>query len=54
MPGDYSQTFSGADSPCGFDITLSGTGTVTVTTYYDNAARGSLNASRNCPRSRTW
>ncbi len=21
MPGDYSQSFSGPDSPCGFDIT---------------------------------
>src|SRR3954464_8237407 len=37
MPGDYSQTFTGADSPCGFDITFSAAGTVTVTTYYDNA-----------------
>ena len=31
MPGDYSQTFTGADSPCGFDITFSAAGTVTVT-----------------------
>jgi hypothetical protein len=37
MPADYNQTFSGADSPCGFDITFSAAGTVTVTTYYDNA-----------------
>jgi hypothetical protein len=37
MPGDYSQTFSGAESPCGFDITFSAAGTVKVTTYYDNA-----------------
>jgi hypothetical protein len=37
MPGDYSQTFTDADSPCGFDITFSAAGTVTVTTYYDNA-----------------
>src|SRR4051794_6558819 len=36
MPGDYSQTFTGADSPCGFDITFSVAGTVNVTTYYDN------------------
>ena len=35
-PADYSQTFTGADSPCGFDITFSAAGTVTVTTYYDN------------------
>src|SRR5437764_10409352 len=35
-PADYSQSFTGADSPCGFDITFSGAGTVTVTTYYDN------------------
>jgi hypothetical protein len=37
MPADYSQIFTGADSPCGFDITFSAAGTVTVTTYYDNA-----------------
>src|SRR5437764_2729608 len=37
MPADYSQSFSGSDSPCGFDITFSAAGTVTVTTYYDNA-----------------
>jgi len=37
MPGDYSVTFAGPDSPCGFDITFSGAGTVTVTTFYDNA-----------------
>jgi hypothetical protein len=36
MPGDYSVTFAGNDSPCHFDITFTGTGTVTVTTYYDN------------------
>ena len=36
-PADYSQSFTGADSPCGFDITFSAAGTVTVTTYYDNA-----------------
>ena len=35
-PADYSQSFTGADSPCGFDITFSAAGTVTVTTYYDN------------------
>ena len=35
-PADYSQTFTGADSPCGFDITFSAAGTVTVTTYFDN------------------
>ena len=49
MPADYSQTFTGADSPCAFDITFSAAGTVTVTTYYDNtgtpireSAHGSL------------
>src|SRR3954447_3544332 len=36
MPADYSQTFTGADSPCSFDITFTSAGTVTVTTYYDN------------------
>ena len=37
MPGDYNVTFTGADSPCNFDITFSATGTVNVTTFYDNA-----------------
>jgi hypothetical protein len=37
MPSDYTVTFTGADSPCDFDITFTGAGTVTVTTYYDNA-----------------
>lgn len=30
------EVFSGADSPCPFDITFTGTGETTVTTYYDN------------------
>jgi hypothetical protein len=30
------QVFSGADSPCPFDITFTGTGTVKLTTFYDN------------------
>src|SRR3954449_8064835 len=29
------QVFAGADSPCPFDITFTGTGTVRLTTYYD-------------------
>jgi hypothetical protein len=37
MPADYSQTLTGADSACAFDITFSAAGTVKVTTYYDNA-----------------
>src|SRR5439155_23164684 len=36
MPADYSQSFSGADSPCGFDITFSAAGTVLVTTSCDD------------------
>ena len=36
-PADYSETFIGTDSPCGFDITFSAAGTVSVTTYYNNA-----------------
>ena len=30
------EVFTGADSPCPFDITFTGTGVVTATTYYDN------------------
>jgi hypothetical protein len=36
VPVNYVQVFSGADSPCPFDITFTGTGETTVTTYYDN------------------
>lgn len=36
---DYSETFSGPDSPCGFDVTFTGAGTVTLTTYYDNSGQ---------------
>jgi len=35
VPVNDVQDFSGADSPCPFDITFTGTGTITVTTYYD-------------------
>ena len=57
MPGDYSQTFAGADSPCGFDITFSAAGTVTVTTYYDNAGlpiRESVHGSLSHTVSSAW
>ena len=57
MPGDYSQTFTGADSPCGFDITFSAAGTVTVTTYYDNAGlpiRESVHGSLSHTVSSAW
>jgi hypothetical protein len=37
MPASTVQVFSGADSPCPFDITLTGNGTVTITTFFDNA-----------------
>jgi hypothetical protein len=30
------QVISGADSPCSFDITFTGTGTIKLTTYYDD------------------
>ncbi len=36
VPVNDMQVFSGAASPCPFDITFTGTGEVTVTTYYDN------------------
>ena len=29
------QVFTGTDSPCSFDITFTGTGTIALTTYYD-------------------
>jgi hypothetical protein len=31
------EVFARADSPCPFDVTFTGTGTVTTTTFYDNA-----------------
>ena len=31
------QVFAGPDSPCPFDITFTGTGTIKLTTYYDNS-----------------
>ena len=31
------QVFAGADSPCPFDITFTGTGTIKLTTDYDNS-----------------
>jgi hypothetical protein len=37
MPVDTVQVFSGADSPCPFDVTFTGTGTVKVTTFFDAA-----------------
>jgi hypothetical protein len=33
---DDVQVFAGADSPCPFEITFTGNGTVRLTTYYDN------------------
>src|SRR4051794_6634263 len=35
VPVNDVQVFAGADSPCPFDITFTGTGMVEVTTYYD-------------------
>jgi hypothetical protein len=57
MPGDYSQSFSGPDSPCGFDITFIAAGTVTVTTYYHNAGlpiRESVHGSLSHTVSSAW
>ena len=31
------EVFSGADSPCPFDVVFTGTGTVRVTTFYDGS-----------------
>jgi hypothetical protein len=36
VPVNDVEVFSGADSPCPFDTTFTGTGTVRVTTYYAN------------------
>jgi len=36
IPANDVEVFRGADSPCPFDITFTGTGDVTLTTYYDN------------------
>jgi hypothetical protein len=57
MPADYSQIFTGADSPCGFDITVSAAGTVTVTTYSDNTGtpiRESIHGSLAHTVSSAW
>jgi hypothetical protein len=57
MPSDYSVTFTSADSPCGFDITFTGSGTVTVTTYSDNAGnpvRESVHGSLTHTVSSAW
>lgn len=57
MPADYSETFIGTDSPCGFAITFSAAGTVSVTTYYDNAGlpiRESIHGSLAHTVSSAW
>jgi hypothetical protein len=57
MPADSSQSFSGADSPCGFDITFTAAGTVTVTTYYGNAGvpvRQSIHGSLDHTVTSAW
>src|SRR4051794_28335817 len=35
VPVNDVQVFAGGDSPCPFDITFTGTGTIRLTTYYD-------------------
>src|SRR3954447_4097765 len=35
VPVNDVQVFAGADSPCPFDITFTGVGTIRLTTYYD-------------------
>ena len=37
VPVNDVQVLSGPDSPCPFDITFTGTGTIMLTTYYDNS-----------------
>jgi len=36
VPVNDIEVFAGADSPCPFDVTFTGTGTIKLTTYYDN------------------
>jgi hypothetical protein len=35
VPVNDVQVFAGTDSPCPFDVTFTGTGTIRLTTYYD-------------------
>src|SRR3954453_22282225 len=35
VPVNDVQVFAGADSPCPFDVTFTGTGTIRLTTFYD-------------------
>src|SRR3954469_23499734 len=37
IPVNDVQVFTGTDSPCSFDITFTGTGTIALTTYYDQS-----------------
>src|SRR3954465_13405774 len=37
IPVNDVQVFTGSDSPCSFDITFTGTGTIALTTYYDQS-----------------
>ena len=37
IPVNDVQVFTGTDSPCAFDITFTGTGTIALTTYYDQS-----------------
>jgi hypothetical protein len=37
VPVNEVTVFSGSDSPCPFDIVFTGTGTVKLTTFYDNS-----------------
>jgi hypothetical protein len=39
MPVNDVQVFAGADSPCPFDITFTGSGTVKMASYYDNSGK---------------
>ncbi len=36
VPVNDVEVFAGADSPCPFDVTFTGTGTIKLATYYDN------------------
>jgi hypothetical protein len=53
VPVNDVQVFAGADSPCPFDVTFTGSGTVRLTTYYDNAGTPIGRASTAPSRTRS-
>ena len=57
VPVNDIEVFAGADSPCPFDVTFTGTGTIKLTTYYDNTGtpiRESIHGSLAHTVSSAW